>query len=102
MPVVVGVPEIRPVVELSDRPVGSPVAVYVRAPPLVVLAWICRLAAVPTTVDWLAGAVTVTGEVETRLPTPIAAQVLATVLYVALPAPHSAAAACSDCVRAEA
>ena len=34
-PAVVGVPEIRPVVALMDRPVGRPVAVQVSAPPLI-------------------------------------------------------------------
>src|SRR5436309_3047284 len=45
----VGVPEIRPVEELIDRPAGSPEALYVRVcPDAESLAWICRLAAVPT------------------------------------------------------
>ncbi len=57
----------------------------------------------PSAVDWSAGLVTVTPDgLVTRLPTPIAAKVLATVLYVALPEPHRSAAAWSASVRAAA
>src|SRR6476620_5024649 len=59
-PAVVGVPDIAPVELLIDRPVGSPVAAYVREPLLVLLAEICRLTAVPTVEVWLPGLVTVT------------------------------------------
>src|SRR6185437_3046458 len=59
VPAADGVPEIRPVEELIDRPVGRPVAdqVYGAVPPL---ADICRLLAVPTVPVWLPGLVTVT------------------------------------------
>lgn len=45
----VGVPETSPV-ELIDRPVGSPVAAYVRVPLLVLLAESWRLTAALTVV----------------------------------------------------
>src|SRR5215469_1075904 len=61
VPAVVGVPEIRPVAELIDSPAGSPVAVKLRVcPEAESVAWICRLAAVPTVPVWLPGLVTVT------------------------------------------
>src|SRR3954469_8151364 len=59
-PTAVGVPEIRPVVALIDRPAGRPVAEYVSAPGLLLPAWTCRLTGVLTTVFWSAGLVTVT------------------------------------------
>ena len=57
MPAVVGVPEIRPVEALIDKPGGSPEAdhVYGGVPPL---ADICRLVAVPTVAVLLPGLVT--------------------------------------------
>ena len=59
--VVLGVPEIRPVVELIDRPAGRPVALYVSVwPDAESVAAICRLAALPTVPAWLPGLVTVT------------------------------------------
>ena len=59
MPAADGVPEIRPVEALIDRPVGRPVAVqvYGAVPPL---ADICRLFAVPTVPVCEPGLVTVT------------------------------------------
>src|SRR5689334_5288760 len=60
-PAVVGVPEIRPVEELMDRPAGRPVALYVNVWPLSEsVAWIWSEAAVLTCVDWLPGLVTET------------------------------------------
>jgi len=48
-----GVPEIRPVEELIDRPAGRPVAEYDRVwPDAESEAWICSEAAVPTVPDW--------------------------------------------------
>src|ERR1700733_13405438 len=61
LPAVVGVPEIRPVEELIDRPAGRPVALKVSVwPEAESVAVICRLAAVPTVPVWLPGLVTVT------------------------------------------
>ncbi len=61
VPAVVGVPVIRPVVALIDRPAGRPVALYVSVwPAALSVALTCRLTAVPVGVLWLAGAVTVT------------------------------------------
>src|ERR1700722_19793452 len=54
VPVAVGVPEIRPVEELIERPAGRPVAVYFRVwPDAESVAPICRLAAVPAVEVWL-------------------------------------------------
>ena len=61
VPAVVGVPEIRPLLELMDRPAGSPVALQVRLwVDCESVACICRLAAVPAVPVWLPGLVTVT------------------------------------------
>src|SRR6185437_2426334 len=61
VPVAVGVPEIKPVEELIDRPAGRPLALYGSVwLDAESVAWICRLAAAPTVVLWLPGLVTVT------------------------------------------
>src|SRR5215469_15354344 len=58
---VVGVPEIRPLDELIDRPAGRPEADQVKdCPDAESLALICRLTAVPTVPVWLPGLFTVT------------------------------------------
>jgi hypothetical protein len=59
-PAVVGVPEIRPLDALIDKPAGRPVADHVSARPPESLPDICRLFAVPTVPVWLPGFVTVT------------------------------------------
>jgi hypothetical protein len=60
-PEAVGVPEIRPVDELIDKPAGSPLAEYVNVwPEVESLAETCRLAAVPTVAVCVPGFVTVT------------------------------------------
>src|SRR5690242_3777868 len=61
VPFAVGVPEINPVLALIASPAGSPVAEYDSVwPAAESVAWICRLAGVPTVPDWLPGLVTVT------------------------------------------
>src|SRR6185437_16781244 len=61
VPPEVGVPEIRPLLEI-DRPGGRPVAEKVRVcPPAESLAWTCtEVTGVPTAPLWLPGLVTVT------------------------------------------
>lgn len=100
----VGVPDITPVELLIDRPVGSPVAAYVREPLLVLLAEICRVTAVPTVAVWLPGLVTVTPVDGTVmwLPTLMPAKALPTPAYCAELEPYSAAAALRAAVRAPA
>src|SRR3954447_26267059 len=57
----VGVPEISPLPALIDSPAGRPVAEYDSVwPAAESVAWIWRLAAVPTVPVWLPGLVTVT------------------------------------------
>src|SRR4051794_6164287 len=75
VPAADGVPEIRPVEELIDRPVGSPVAdqVYGAVPPE---ADICRLLAVPTVPVWLPGLLTVTPPVVVQVGSPVCAGTL--------------------------
>src|SRR5579859_1371784 len=61
LPAVVGVPEIRPLLELMDRPAGRPLALQVKVwPDCESVALICRLTAVPTVPVWLPGLDTVT------------------------------------------